>query len=395
MISRKQRFSASGGGGQAIGHYNAMPSNNALLTMADGSQWLRGGLLLPAASYSEAASVAHLRAHQFTPANTQATAATSIATNGAGTFVVVSPQGGTYLYVSYNHGQTWAQVAHNIPSLVTPCAVLWTGTRFLAVGNDSFGNVRGATSTDAVTWTGSTVATVGGVISPHSVSVATDGTLVAVAVPGQNTSQTIFTSPTGVNGSWTARNTPSGFTDSGRIGGGFLGFLVTHAGGSSSQYLRCTDGGVTWTTSTMSSVASVGTTPIITNTAVLVLTNSSIAQRSTNFTDWHQVSLSTEVYPNLLVKGAGNVWTSSNLQGNILTSSDGLLWQSMVSGGNDVSRALPAASSRLCCLGSSSFVVANTASTDYFHYAMSTPAVANAVGGLAPSTGLIGLWRIK
>lgn len=384
--------------GMPVGSFSAMPTSNPLLTLADQSQWLRGGLAVAAAGYALAATLAHLRAHRFTRTSTQASGAVyAMATNGAGTFVAVVPGDSTNLYSSTDGGATWTARAHNMGIAVGPCAIVWTGSRFVAVGNDTSTAVKATTSPDGVTWTLSALASGLAATSVSSVDIAWDGSAVAVAIPGQNTSNTIYTSPTGLSGTWTARTVPgsSSYTaGNSRLGGGALGFVYTFASGNSNNLVYSTDHGATWASGTVSSGAGPAAKPMVGSGFVAIASvggaTSSLVY-STNFTSWAAISASAAFYGNNVIPMAGGGWSAVDSANDLLTTTDGINWTAQVMGDTDATKPGPVASYRIACVGNTSIAMAAANASDYLHYATSTLASANGVGGLSGS----GHWRIK
>lgn len=392
-------------GGLPVGYYLHAPSENPLLDMADGSRWLRAGLALPAADYPDAQALAHLRAHRFTRTarGTNApgaggTGGVSIATNGAGTFVAVVGSDTTNLYVSFDHGQTWQTKAHNIvPNNCGPCAIVWTGTRFVAVGNDTVNQIVVTTSPDGNAWTAGSVGSAATSTSIGIVELVWNGSLLALMYPSQNTAQTIWTSATGLAGSWTARATPNGATvNNSRLSAGGLGFVMTYPGNNATGVLTSPDG-INWTNYSLPSTAGGRTRPVVTGTGAVVYTSSGATGfYSTDLINWSNIALSTALYPTQ-IHLSGGVWATHNAQGSLITSTDGINWVSQVAVEADGTKPLPAGPYRMTCLGAASMVCMSGSGVDFLHCAMSTLASPNGVGGVASTNQYTpaGMWRIK
>lgn len=382
-------------GSTPVGSFMPSPIANALLTLADGSQWLRAGLALAAAGYVQAATVAHLRAHRFTRTATQASALVSaLATNGSGTFVAVVPGDATNVYTSTDGGQTWTARAHNIG--IGACAIVWTGARFVAVGNNATTDVKAATSPDGVTWTLSSIATGLTATTAGTVDIAWDGSAVAVMVPGQDTTHTIYTSPSGLSGTWTARTIPASSQATApysKIGGGALGFVYTYPNNGGTSITYSTDHGVTWASvNGLPIVNALGGKPMVGSGFVVIPpATGTVSNYSANFTSWAGVGNSAAYYGTYVTPMAGGGWSSTNANNDLMTTTDGLNWTVQVMGDSDPTKPGPAATYRISCVGSTSIVLASYQGADYLHYATSTPTSANAVGGVTAT----GHWRIK
>ena len=93
--------------GLPLGAVMTMPEIGPLVTLGDGSQWLKSGYLLPKAGYEAAAKVVALGGHIFswTASAALATGTTGIATNGTGTYVICFGDAAN-VYVSTDYGVT-------------------------------------------------------------------------------------------------------------------------------------------------------------------------------------------------------------------------------------------------------------------------------------------------
>lgn len=388
------------GAGMPVGSFSYAPIDNPLLTMADGTQWLRSGLAVASAGYPVAASLVHMRAHRFTRAATQISSISAIATDGAGTFVIAASGDSTNVFVSTDNGQTWTARAHNLGlSGSGVAAVVWTGARFVVVGNDGAPSVNAATSTNGTAWTLSTVASSGlSAVAGGSVDMCWNGTNVVVMVHGQDATHTIYTSPTGLSGTWTARTIPASSAPniSSRIAGAAFCTVYTYANGASGNVCYSTDGGLTWTLGTGHLPGSpvAGSKPMVGASWAAVVTagGATVHYATALGAAWPQVAMSTSISAQRILPGSGGVWTSSNSAGQVLVTTDAINWTAQVGAETDSSKPLPAGSARWTCAGNASFVIGNSGTSDYPQFALSTLATPNGVGG---SGSVAGLWRIK
>lgn len=394
--------------GVPVGAYEFMPSPTPLITMADGSQWLREGLVLPSASYPAAARVEHLRAHLFTQSSfTPSGACSSIATNGAGVFVACF--GSAQIHSSTDNGATWT--ARTIGwAFAVPVAVVWNGTRFIAVGcgNDTGPGTAvlyAATSTDGVTWTANTISSAfSSSVTAGTCDIAWNGSVLAVIIGNQPTNQSVWTSPTGLSGTWTARTLPgSVFAASGaRISGGGLGFVISW--NSASAYTS--PDGTTWTARTLPATPGGLYPAIITATSAALLTNTVSSTNvcyTTDLATWTNITLSAEPNilqgPQFLTRGS-SFWALYGADSNLYRTLDGINWTACVIGDAALTPpfTLVSPQQRRVCIGDSAIV--QTAGSEAVRpaYAVSTLSASNAVGGpngTKQSTLGRGMWRIK
>lgn len=303
--------------------------------LADGSEWLRSGVVVPAGNYPVAASLPQLRAHIFTASVSTAPTAglTGIATNGSGTWVAAFGFVTTDVYVSTDDGVTWAIAASNLPFGKSPTDVCWTGTRFVCVGNDAVSRMCYATSPDGVTWTsaGSTTFTIGA--TENTARCSWNGTNVVAVCQSNRNDEGIFTSPTGLPGTWTARSPGGVFTLNTTI------TLVTNSVGnliqytsSSANYCKSTDGGVTWSQGSFpEALNSAGNTcPAAFTSAFTAWLDQTRYYYSTDLTNWGvrrsmltpSRALSSPPYR----MPSGRVIVPASTFGDLLYSDDGLLW---------------------------------------------------------------------
>lgn len=375
-----------------IGANLPIPSDNYLQTQADGSVWLRSGLVLPATAYPEAAKVAHLKAHIFTqtPSTAPPGPILGLATNGTGTFVAVQSGDTTNFYVSTDHGVTWTLRAHGVAGGVYLNSIVWNGARFVAVGNDAITNLFASTSTDGITWTGYTIATVAAQPSAGQADIDWNGTAFVAIVPGDTTSS-IYSSTTGLSGSWTVRTCPSGIGNGSKVGGGPLGFLCTN--GSSSVGYKSTDNGASWSNVTLGSNAVLGSKPMVGANFAAHFIGANQVGYSTDLTTFSQanVSIGSVGLQNTLVnRCVGSAWCVPVTAG-IAHTTDGVNWTLAVEATDSFAYSLHTLSARLPCIGGSSIVQAANYGTVKPQYALSTPSRSNGVGG----SGSTGMWRIK
>lgn len=234
-----------------VGTMLAMPARAALLTLGDGSKWLRSGYLALAASYPTAAALQHMRAHSFSAtATVLGSNGLSLATNGTGTWVIVRASASTISY-STDNGQTWSTAAHGMAA--NPTKVVWAGARFVAVGNDSTLLAAG-TSTDGITWANNVIANPGSGLTANTAVVAWNGSVVIAAVQGGDA----YTSTTGT-GSWTART--AGFSGQPLIDANAFQTVIFQAAGSTAA--RRSADGITWSALTLPTANAVSSGPML------------------------------------------------------------------------------------------------------------------------------------
>lgn len=280
----------------------------------DGSEWLRTGLAKAAASYPVAAQLEHIKVTGL-QATVASMAATQIATDGAGRFVIAFGDGNN-VKVSTDGGATWNNVAHNCSWPVS--AVAYGGGVFVAVaaygGNLLYSSQTAASVGSAWTVRGSTAAP--SVTAGSARVYYGGGKFVAF---GTGTSAMAYSS----NGtSWTA-GTLSASIASGAIGAAWTGtkWLMSGSGGTAGN--QSTDG-VTWTAwtapaSTCNSMA-YGAGKLIFSAASSGLYSSS--DGGATFAQLTSLSASTHLRPNNIthdgtrfiagVSGYSACWWSTN-----------------------------------------------------------------------------------
>lgn len=385
--------------GVPVGAFSLMPSGNPQVTMADGSEWLREGLVLPAASYPVAQQLDHLRGHLFSRSGLASGTFSAVASNGAGTFVACNP-GLASIYSSTDGGATW--VARTIGwGTANPSSVIWTGSIFVAIGNDGgIGNLYAATSSDGITWTQNTVATGLTGAQTNAIDLATNGSIIVISVGGAPSAQAFYTSTTGLNGSWTARASGSGasLSTTTRLSGGGLGFLLTAPGLTAAQ--SSTDG-ITWTSRTLPAGAVGGNISevVITSTTAVVPGNTAgQCFVSSDFASWATGTLSSSsIGVGFIVKNSSTSWSAFGTDGSIYRTSDGITWNVQAAADTNAAQPSPAGN-RYVCIGSNAIVQLDAAGSVAPSYAISIPSASNGVGGAAAptnTTGLRGMWRIK
>lgn len=235
-----------------VGYSTALPLLAPLASMADGSVWLRTGVVVSKAPYPEASRLTYMRAHTFSEVTNAAVGAvTDIATNGSGTWVLCIGST-TAVYSSTDNGQTWTSRSHNATGSPNISKVVWTGTRFICAGS-SGGNSSASSSTDGITWTAAFN------------SVLSTGTLAALVWTGTNVvfawaygsgTSTVATSATGLSGAWTTRtfSTLVGSTLEMTTGNGYV---IANAGAAGSTEVS-TDHGATWASINLAPLAAWG-----------------------------------------------------------------------------------------------------------------------------------------
>lgn len=177
-----------------------------------------------------------------------------IATNGS-LFVAVGSTANCY---TSPDGITWT--ARALPSGGYTTQVKWNGSAFLAIRDTQ----PFATSADGITWTAQTAPGSGG----FGKTLAWNGSVwVTRAAFGSNN---IWSSPTGLAGSWTIRGTTTGGTWNAIAVKGAR-FCMTCGGGDSGTYVS--DDGITWTHHTGTGRLPGGINSICSNGAVFVATS--------------------------------------------------------------------------------------------------------------------------
>lgn len=360
--------------GQAnpIGDQKLMAPRGTIITLGT-QEWLRSGFLASAASYPAAAAVDNLRAHSLTETASAAPGAamTSIATDGASTFVIA--YGSTaQVYTSTDGGVTWTQRNHNSGSIQIR-KVIWNGTRFIGVGNDATTSIVAVTSTDGITWVANTIASGVGPGTANTAVVAWNGTVVIVAIQGVSNA---YTSTSGT-GSWTPRALGSTVDSAPQIDAGSFQSVILKNGGTA-HYTSAN--GTAWSALTLPTAALAGTKPVVLSDKVLIATSGTTLQYSTDMTNW---SASTTGYTITAAtwaqfwRAGTRVCVSSNIgAGRIAYTINGLEWfcHSTTDTGGSFAGAQ----------GSANIVFANYLSDAKPRYAVSTMTAPNAVGFSMP-----------
>lgn len=311
-----------------VGDLAPKSGQSALLTMRDGSQWLRTGAVIPRAGYPDAAAVEHLRAHIFTEiTGATAIAATGVATDGNGTFVVAY-NSTTQVLVSNDYGATWTLRAHNSGGGAIS-DVVWTGIRFAGVGNDATG-VFGATSSDGITWAQSTVATALVGYTVITAKACWTGTGVIV-VAQSNTTAGIWTSPTGLSGTWTARTAALAINSAPQIDGFGANALIVLSTASATQQ-KSLDTGATWVSQSIGSANATGTKPIVlANNVAIVMLTATTYTFTTDFVNWSPTAFSAGVRAvnggTFFKTPAGRVYGIGSGLNIVLFTDDGFAWR--------------------------------------------------------------------
>ncbi|RZJ12080.1 MAG: hypothetical protein EOP39_04645 [Rubrivivax sp.] len=233
-------------------------------SMGDGSEWLKTGILVAAASYPQAAALTQLQANTTTvSASGSAANGHSIATNGTGTYVAVD---GSAIYVSTDGGATWATstvtggFGGGAFSARNPTAVTWSSTTgFVVVGLVSNGSapyyLASATSATGASASWSTTAMAGSFPDGYAtvgsvVQVAWSGTqLVCISSssisPAVSQGVAVFTSPTGAT--WTAATAVAASTTAHGATLATSGNTIVVAKTGGTGFNVSTNGGTSWT----------------------------------------------------------------------------------------------------------------------------------------------------
>ena len=306
-----------------IGSAMLMQAGNNLVTMADGSVWLRTGVLAPAASYPLAAQREHLRAHSFgsiSPGGSGAGTVRRVATDGAGRYMIAD--GDTVnVRMSADYGATWSNVAHNLGLAATDIA--YAGGTWLVIGNSTTA-VVGASSINGTSFSSNFTIGSGASLQASSAQAAHSGALFYVAVGGVDAANSTWSSATGLSGSWTNR-TFSSLGNSGfglGAGGGKALISIT---GASPMY-RCTDGGSFASTTAPSSPA-IAARPAYIAGAFIVFFSSSAYFYTTDSVAFAQYDLpiGCSIGYQWALAGGRLVYLSAG-NGGISYTTDGLTW---------------------------------------------------------------------
>lgn len=221
-----------------IGSPQLFQAANDLTTLADGSQWLRTGVLAPASAYPAAAKLDHLKAHAFgtiTPGYSSSATQRRIATDGAGRYMVTDGDT-TNVRMSSDYGQTWSNVAHNLTVGAAAVDVIYAAGTWLVVGNVGT-SVVGSVSTNGTSFgAGFTIGSPANA-SGSTAQVAHSGSLFYVAIQSIDANNGIWSSPTGLSGSWTNRSGAAWNVSSGLGLGAGGGRAVAISGGSLNAFV--------------------------------------------------------------------------------------------------------------------------------------------------------------
>lgn len=237
-----------------VGSFSFFPESGSKIISTSGEEWLRSGVISSPSGYAIAAAIEEMKvsgvAQVALPASVSVT---SIASNGAGTFVAAYGDT-TNVLVSTNGGVSWSTVAHNVAGSTAVTGVAYGGGRFVVVGN-SAAVIRFAYSTTGTSFT--TGATPGTITSGSAgtASIAHDGSgLFLAAVTGTGN-----TAVTTVDGTSASSFVITGALTAPKVAHNGTNWLVTST--TAGQYYTSPDG-VTFTNQTGAagavSVGSVG-----------------------------------------------------------------------------------------------------------------------------------------
>lgn len=223
-----------------------------------GELWLRTGALESAATYTEAASLEHMRVVGLAAVLPASITVYSYAHNSAGTWVVAYGDA-TNIARSTDDGATWALVAHNAGGAIS--SVAFGAGIFVAVGNDA-ANFFASSSPTGATWTVRT----GTAITTPTANTARvkfgGGKFVAVAA-GTSATGAVMTSTDGIT--WTTRNGSQAIFSTVNLD--YNGTIWLVLGGTTAA-MSSADG-ITWTNRT-APVGSIGF--VVANTSLFVCT---------------------------------------------------------------------------------------------------------------------------
>ena len=220
-----------------------------LITCSDGSVWLRSGLAVAPRQFPEAAKLRHLQLFgaPCTSGPGFSTTPVSIATDGAGNFIAVSP-GTNNVYVSTDGGDTWTAYAANLPT-GNPCSCAYGNGNWVLVGCGTSSittSYRSGSPAGAFT-AGSTVATTS-TASDSAKVVYAGGTNFFIAANGTNTACGALSSNSGV--SFTAKSLSAAINAGStmpQIASDGAGKLMIVARLNTGDFINySTDYGVTW-----------------------------------------------------------------------------------------------------------------------------------------------------
>lgn len=140
-------------------------------------------------------------------------------------------------------------------------------------------------------------------------------------------SSSIFTSPTGISGTWISRS--SGTTSA--IGSMAFGNNIFLYGAGSNIVGYSTDNGATWNTTAVGSSGTIGTIIYDGTQFVLLHNSSNVLRTSTDGITWTTRTTAGIASPSNLTYGNG-VYVISNQSGGIATSTDLISWTARTSG---------------------------------------------------------------
>jgi len=185
------------GGGFLIGDATYFPDSGTTINRADGSVFLRSGVVALTSTYPLTAGVETIMVHGAGTVTLPVSFAkiTGCANNGSGT-IVLCYNDSVNVLVSTNSGASWSTVAHNLSGL-NGYSVIWNGSRFILAAGSGSTTIRCSYSTTGTSFTaGGTVTLAEN--TANLARIAWDGTT-AVIVSGYNSGFTqIATTSDGV-----------------------------------------------------------------------------------------------------------------------------------------------------------------------------------------------------
>lgn len=251
FLSKYRSSSAS------VGSFQLMADGPDVVSLLDGSHWLRAGAFAVAASYPGAATLEHMKAYAVSR-QASSFAPGLMAHDGNGIIVWVptgTPEAN--VQVSTDHGATWSLVAHGMS--INPSFVAFLNGKFWLVGNDASSiyaaeSVTGATGT----WTQRAVyAGGGGQMTANTGMIDWTGTNYVVVATSSASTSNVHTSSNGT--AWTPRNLSEPPTSTACMAAAATtGRVLCVSGSSNAVATYSSDHGVTWADVSISGLSGAG-----------------------------------------------------------------------------------------------------------------------------------------
>lgn len=378
-------------GGMPIGSLMALPPGGMLQRLADGSMWLRTGVIIAKALAPLGQLCEYLRAHIFVESASAAPAANGalfVCTNGLGTYVIGFGSADANVYVSNDFGLTWTARASNISVGTGPCSMCWTGSYFIGVNNN--GPVHGACSSpDGITWTASTTGvTSGGTLSANTERVIWTGTTVFATAIANTASGGGMTSPTGLSGTWTSRGVAATVNQP-QLSASAHGTIMQF--GTSVQ--TSDQSAAVWTVRTPPTTPLSNAPPLaFSDKFVLFATGTTTIQSVDQGVTWSAPVATGVEQPNLSLTGktpSGRVFGSCLASSQIVYTDDGVFWKIQgYATANPASNYPGVTAAMIATDGTASMVFVTTGGTQKVQYSRGSFNNSTGVGtGLLASTG--------